>query len=201
MKWEALPLADRAKLMAVAVKNGYTDIRSIKEAYANYQNQKQSAGNRYSEGGDMDEDSYHSSYNEWKEAIARHHHLDIDNDNTYDYMGFYYSDPARAWAMLDEDSDSHFTDEFKTAAHPTFSNLSTYSGKYDPVNNPLVATGGTWTENPNTFTLPEDWYKGPSIPERINYLEMAENTLLRKSRRQWCNYVYARWFSSYIVQQ
>jgi len=36
MKWEALPLADRAKLMEAAVRNGYTDIRSIKEAYANY---------------------------------------------------------------------------------------------------------------------------------------------------------------------
>jgi len=36
MKWEALPLADRARLMAAAVRNGYTDIRSIKEAYANF---------------------------------------------------------------------------------------------------------------------------------------------------------------------
>lgn len=36
MKWEELPLADRARLMQVAVRNGYTDIRSIKEAYANF---------------------------------------------------------------------------------------------------------------------------------------------------------------------
>ena len=36
MKWEQLPLVDRARLMAAAVKNGYTDIRSIKEAYANF---------------------------------------------------------------------------------------------------------------------------------------------------------------------
>lgn len=40
MKWEELPLADRAKLMAVAVRNGYTDIRSIKAAYANFDNQR-----------------------------------------------------------------------------------------------------------------------------------------------------------------
>ena len=37
MKWEELPMASRARLMAAAVRNGYTDIRSIKEAYANYQ--------------------------------------------------------------------------------------------------------------------------------------------------------------------
>lgn len=40
--------------MAAAVRNGYTDIRSIKAAYANFQNQRQQTGNRYDEGGDVD---------------------------------------------------------------------------------------------------------------------------------------------------
>lgn len=40
MKWEDLSMRDRTAIMAAAVRNGYTDIRSIKEAYANYQNQK-----------------------------------------------------------------------------------------------------------------------------------------------------------------
>lgn len=55
MKWEELPMASRARLMAAAVRNGYTDIRSIKEAYANFQNQKQTTGNRFDKGGDTDE--------------------------------------------------------------------------------------------------------------------------------------------------
>ena len=163
--------------MAAAVRNGYTDIRSIKAAYANFQNQRQQTGNRYDEGGSVntDEDTYHDSFYEWKNAISEHMGLDIDNDRTYDYMSFYYDNPAKAWAMVNGDPDAHFTDRFKTAEHPTFSTESDLSGKYDPINNPLVATGGTWTENPNTFTLPTDWYKGPSIPERISYLENAEN--------------------------
>lgn len=35
-KWEELPIADRAKYMEIAVKNGYRDIRSIREAYNQY---------------------------------------------------------------------------------------------------------------------------------------------------------------------
>lgn len=35
-KWEELPIADRAAYMRVAVKNGYRDIRSIREAYNEY---------------------------------------------------------------------------------------------------------------------------------------------------------------------
>ena len=34
--WEELPMASRARLMEAAVMNGYTDIRSIKAAYANF---------------------------------------------------------------------------------------------------------------------------------------------------------------------
>ena len=37
-KWEELPIADRAAYMRVAVKNGYRDIRSIREAYNEYAN-------------------------------------------------------------------------------------------------------------------------------------------------------------------
>ena len=40
--------------MAAAVRNGYTDIRSIKAAYANFQNQRQQTGNRYDEGGEFE---------------------------------------------------------------------------------------------------------------------------------------------------
>lgn len=40
MKWELLPLADRARYMAAAVRNGYTDIRAIKEAYANFDRER-----------------------------------------------------------------------------------------------------------------------------------------------------------------
>lgn len=37
-KWEELNMADRAAYMKIAVKNGYRDIRSIREAYNKYEN-------------------------------------------------------------------------------------------------------------------------------------------------------------------
>lgn len=51
-KWEELPIADRAAYMRVAVKNGYRDIRSIREAY-----------NKYAEGGYTTEEDLNDSNN------------------------------------------------------------------------------------------------------------------------------------------
>ena len=46
------------------------------------------------------------------------------NDNTYNYRGYYNKYPKS-----NADSNTHWTDEFKTVYHPTFSNESIYSGK------------------------------------------------------------------------
>ena len=57
-KWEELSMRERAKYMKLAVKNGYRDIRSIREAY-----------NIYAEGGIKGGPK--DEYNEWLENEAR----------------------------------------------------------------------------------------------------------------------------------
>lgn len=60
------------------------------------------------------------------------------NDNTYDYRGYYNKYPnSRA------NADTHWTDEFKTVYHPTFSDESRYSGKKSQYN-PKGIRGGHW---------------------------------------------------------
>ena len=61
------------------------------------------------------------------------------NDNTYNYRGYYDKYPKGKGNAID-----HWTDEFKTVYHPTFSDESIYSGKVDSNFNPNGFTGGMW---------------------------------------------------------
>lgn len=60
------------------------------------------------------------------------------NDNSYNYQGYYDKYPASS-----ADSKSHWTDEFKTVYHPTFSDESQYHGKKSQYN-PSGLRGGMW---------------------------------------------------------
>lgn len=62
----------------------------------------------------------------------------ILNDNTYDYRGYYNKYPNGKGNAID-----HWTDEFKTMYHPTFSVYSKYSGKKSQYN-PEGVLGGRW---------------------------------------------------------
>lgn len=153
--WRDLTMRQKADLMKLGVQNGVTDLNQIKRIY-----------NIYADGG----------YLEWKEQIRRHKGLNIDDDNTYDYKGFFESDPERAWNMLNEDSDAHFIDDYKTVYHPTFSTQSIYSGRKHPVFNPGGLKGGTWSRDGKAFTMSDDLYRGPvSMDDRINYLSENED--------------------------
>ena len=65
----------------------------------------------------------------------------ILNDNSYDYRG-YYNDPAVR--NSNDNANTHWPDEYKTAYHPTFSTYSLYSGMVDPNYNPTGKNGGLW---------------------------------------------------------
>ena len=125
--WKDLSMANKANIIALGVKSGITDLNYIRKGY-----------NSFERGG----------YTKWKQKIKEHKGIDIDNDPTYDYEGFYNSNPDRAWDMMNKASDAHFTDEFKTAIHPSFSNESRYSG-YKNKYNPKGITGGTWLDDYN----------------------------------------------------
>ena len=60
------------------------------------------------------------------------------NDNTYNYRGYYNKYPNG-----DGNAKDHWTDEFKTVYHPTFSDESIYSSKKSQYN-PKGLKGGTW---------------------------------------------------------
>ena len=153
--WNKLPMAERAKYIQLAIQNGITDLNTIRRSY-----------NSFARGG----------YTKWKEGIKEHKGIDVDNDSTYDYEGFYNSDPDRAWEMLDKDKNVHFTDEYKTVYHPTFSNQSIYSGVKHPEFNPNGINGGTWDKDGKTFTMSDDLYRGPvSMDDRISYLSENED--------------------------
>ena len=112
------------------------------------------------------------SYQDWKTKASKYKHIDIDHDNTFDYEGFYNSDPDNAYRFLNDDPTAHFDDTYKTVYHPTFSGLSIYSGKVDPRFNPKGLKGGHWV-NDHKYISPKE--TPVSMDDRINYIIDAEN--------------------------
>lgn len=154
--------------MRLAVENGVYDLDTIRGAY-----------NDFAEGGDTKPDW---SYDSWKRQIAEHMGIRPDEDNTYDYEAYFNKYPEEAWKMLKGDPTAHFTDEFKTVYHPTFSSKSIgndgsiYSGVKNPRTNPQGLVGGSWSPDYKVFTMSPDGYRGPvSMDERRAYLENAED--------------------------
>lgn len=151
MAWEDLSFREKAEYIKTGVKNGLTSPEEIKNAY-----------------------------DSWVNNIQEHKGLDVQIDDTYDYKGYYNKYTNEAWDMLNKDSDAHFTDEFKTYLHPTFSTESKYSGIKDTQFNPNGLMGGSWGGNKNTgwtFTMPKE--SAVSLEDRINYLSDAENDGVR----------------------
>lgn len=153
--WKDLSMSEKAEVIRIGVKCGMRSLNDIRRAY-----------NIHANGG----------YLKWKEAIASHKGINIDEDNTYDYESYYNKYPEMAWGMLGEDPEAHFTDEFKTIYHPTFSTGSIYSGVKHPIHNPDGLVGGTWSEDGHTYTMHPDGYRAPvSMDDRLNYLTEAED--------------------------
>lgn len=72
------------------------------------------------------------------------------NDNAYNYRGYYNKYPNG-----DGNAKDHWTDEFKTVYHDTFSDQSIYSGKKSQYN-PKGLKGGYWIGE--TF-MPANWQR------------------------------------------
>ena len=118
------------------------------------------------------DDGKDRSYQDWKTKASKYKHIDIDHDNTFNYEGFYNSDPDNAYRFLNDDPTAHFDDTYKTVYHPTFSGLSIYSGKVDPRFNPKGLKGGHWV-NDYKYISPKE--TPVSMDDRINYIIDAEN--------------------------
>lgn len=154
MKWSDLLMTERARIIALGVQSGITNLNDIRKGY-----------NSFARGG----------YTKWKEKIKEHKGIDIDNDPTYDYEGFYNSDPDRAWDMMNKGSDAHFIDEYKTAIHPSFSNQSIYSGHVNKFN-PKGIVGGTWIDD-NNYQLSQSQFDSDwDTDVTLDYFNQAEDS-------------------------
>lgn len=113
-------------------------------------------GSRFDEGGPLTDDQYYNimdkvaqkNYRNWGFNTSDEALIYALNNNTYDYRGYYNKYPNSSANAV-----THWTDEFKTVYHPTFSNESIYSGKKSEFN-PKGLIGGYWKGE--TF-IPAKW--------------------------------------------
>ena len=175
--WEKLNIRDRAKYMEIAVKNGYRDIRSIREAY-----------NQQAKGGPKD------GYKEWLENEALQNSKlwgvsydealnQMKNDKSYNYRKFYElqkANPDNPEYQRDLEGNAHYNDVGKSVYHPTASTGSYYSGKKDPKWNPTGAKFGEWLNNGHEYRMSDDMLRvGASPYDTMNYLSEAEDKGVR----------------------
>ncbi len=105
------------------------------------------------------------TYQQWKDQMNNLKGLDIDNDSTYDYRRFYYSEPDSAKALLYDDPEAHFTDRYKYPTHPTFSEESIYHRAGDK-----NLEGGRWNKENKIFYTG----RGNDIKKAQEYLDWAD---------------------------
>ncbi len=144
-QWEDLTMTEKADMMKAAVSEGIYDLPTIKAKY-----------NEFAKGSDTKEGKYlatmekvaEENYRKWGFSTPDEALTHALNDNTYDYRGYYDKYP-----QSDANADTHWTDEFKTVWHPTFSDESVYSGKVSQFN-PQGLVGGHWAGD---AFIPQDW--------------------------------------------
>lgn len=98
-------------------------------------------------------------------------YLRILNDNSYDYRGYYNKYPSGSGNALD-----HWTDEFKTVWHPSFSTQSKYSGKVSQYN-PYGILGGQW--NGDNY-VPAWGQKLASEPKQRGWFEYSNGKNIKR---------------------
>lgn len=156
--WDKLSIAEQAAMMKAAVSEGIFDLSEIRKRY-----------NEFAEGGSKEkvvntDEQYlrtmekvaEDNYQKWGFSNPDEALLHALNDNTYNYRGYYGKYPQSK-----ANADTHWTDEFKTVYHPTFSNESTYSGQKSQYN-PLGLSGGFWSGDtfvPMAWQLDANEYK------------------------------------------
>lgn len=107
------------------------------------------------------------SFDDWVNKASVYKGIRIKGDPTYDYKGWYNEDPNRAYALLNDDPNTHFDDKWKTPYHPTFSDQSVYSNAKHP--------GGTWGRRDFRYIYYAPLVSNVPFNRRLNYIVDAEN--------------------------
>ena len=162
-----------------AIDDGYNAItgRDILEDSYNFVNRKSTPKLTYNiKNGNTIKDK--TKYRKWLSEVAGikgWNVKDMDKDETYDYQLFYNMQPKEAQAILNKSKDAHFTDIGKTAYHPTFSDESYYSGRFNIFRNPRGIKGGRWSSDGKKYTLSKSQIDNNwNIRNTIDYLSINE---------------------------
>ena len=129
---------------------------------------------KFQEGGDTDDipnKHWYDNYRTWRRKMSKYKGIDIKHDDDYDYKGFYKENQAKAWGMLDENPEEHFTDLYKYPTHPTFSSQSKYSQQWQQEHNiPKWASaprGGDWGTDEEGNNVFYHSYFTAATPEKV----------------------------------
>lgn len=119
MSWNDLSIKDKASYIRMGVKNGITDLDTIREAY-----------NKFAEGGPIKK-----SYKDFSTRLSKAWNNDDLSRHYYDYQKYYNDAPEEAYRQLESiehGGKGHFPDggksgTYKTPNHPTYPDLGSNS--------------------------------------------------------------------------
>lgn len=106
------------------------------------------------------------SFNDWANKMRKYRGEFDVKDPSYWYRGFYNENPEYAYSMLNESTDAHYNDHWKTPIHPTTSDQSYLT--------PLI-NAGRWGMFNNRDAYQEPFFDRSNSDERFWYLNMNEN--------------------------
>lgn len=106
------------------------------------------------------------SFNDWANKMSKYRGEFDVKDPSYWYRGFYNENPEYAYSMLNESTDAHYNDHWKTPIHPTTSDQSYIT--------PLI-NAGRWRTFDNRDAYQEPFFDRSNPDERFWYLNMNEN--------------------------
>ena len=106
------------------------------------------------------------SFNDWVNKMSKYRDEFDVKDPSYWYRGFYNENPEYAYSMLNESTDAHYNDHWKTPIHPTTSDQSYLT--------PLI-NAGRWGTFNNRDAYQEPFFDRSNPNERFWYLNMNEN--------------------------
>lgn len=106
------------------------------------------------------------SFNDWADKMSKYRREFDVKDPTYWYRGFYNENPEYAYSMLNESTDAHYNDHWKTPIHPTTSDQSYLT--------PLI-NAGRWGVFDNRDAYQEPFFDRSNPGKRFWYLNMNEN--------------------------
>lgn len=92
--WKDLNIEQRSELIKLGVQNGIKDLGAIKRLY-----------NQQADGG----------FSEWKHRLKAHNNIDVDNDNSHNYMDYFNNNPEEAWSLVTHEGNKYSKGGYKSS--------------------------------------------------------------------------------------